>query len=128
MLREPRFSSVSAVASDPAAKLVPDWEQGSAIKGASHKDVCMLDWMAWGKTSRIRIVVSTPRCGRGNLSSNLRCDTFCHPLHFDQWSRDDSEQTLIPSWASWYHKTSVNTQQQNTQNINSQESICTVFE
>ncbi len=25
---------------------------------------------------RIRIVVSTPRCGRGNLSSNLRCDTF----------------------------------------------------
>jgi len=49
-------------------------------------------------------------------------------LHFDQWSRDDSEQTLIPSWASWYHKTSVNTQQQNTQNINSQESICTVFE
>ena len=25
---------------------------------------------------RIRIVVSTPRCGRGNLSSNLRCDIF----------------------------------------------------
>ena len=25
---------------------------------------------------RIRIVVSTPRCGRGNLSSNLRCDNF----------------------------------------------------
>jgi hypothetical protein len=31
---------------------------------------------------RIRIVVSTPRCGRGNLSSNLRCDMFCQSIKF----------------------------------------------